>query len=67
LNLYFLVTAEKTEIKVTPDAVLRDADFYPLSEFPKMPVNPDMKDEILSGISNHWVESCKYLGNQWKD
>ncbi len=67
LNLYFLVTAEKFEIKVTPDAVLRDAKFYPLSEFSGMQVNPDIKKEIINGISKQWVESCQYLGNQWKD
>ncbi len=67
LNLYFLVTAEKTEIHVTPDAVLRDANFYSLAEFPTLPVNPDVKTEIIAGISNRWADSCRYLGNQWKD
>ncbi len=67
LNLYFIVTSEKHELKVTPDAVLRDAAFYPLSEFPTMPVNPDVKKEILEGIAQQWAESCRYLGNQWKD
>lgn len=67
LNLYFLVSADKFEIKVTQDAVLRDAAFYPLAEFPKMQVNPDVKKEIMEGIANHWSESCQYLGNRWKD
>jgi 8-oxo-dGTP diphosphatase len=67
LNLYFLVTAGKYDLKVTPDAVLRDAAFHSLEQFPKMQVNPDVKAEILAGISSGWAESCRYLGNQWKD
>lgn len=67
LNLYFLVTADKFDIKVTSDAVLKDAAFHSLQEFPKMQINPDMKTEILDGISKGWAESCRYLGNQWKD
>jgi 8-oxo-dGTP diphosphatase len=67
LNLYFLVFANNFEIKVTQDAVLKGADFHSLSEFPKMTVNPDVKEEILLGISNGWAESCRYLGNRWKD
>lgn len=67
LNLYFVVTADHYNIKVTPDAVLRDAAFYPLSEFPNMTVNPDVKREILEGLKNNWADSCRYLGNQWKD
>jgi 8-oxo-dGTP pyrophosphatase MutT (NUDIX family) len=67
LNLYFLVSTEKFEIKVTQDAVLKDAAFYPLSEFTKMQVNPDVKKEIMEGLANHWSESCRYLGNRWKD
>ncbi len=67
LNLYFLVTAEHFNIKVTPDAVLRDASFYPLEEFPRMTVNPDVKSEILEGLKAQWPEGCRYLGNRWKD
>ena len=67
LNLYFLVTADKFDIKVTQDAVLKDAAFYPLSEFGGMAVNPDVKKEILEGIGNGWSESCRYLGNRWHD
>lgn len=67
LNLYFLVKAEKFDLNVTQDAVLKDASFYPLTEFMKMQVNPDMKKEIMEGIANQWVDSCRYLGNQWKD
>ena len=67
LNLYFLVTAEDMNIKVTQDAVLKGADLHPLSEFPKLQVNPDVKAEILEGIRKDWSESCRYLGNEWKD
>lgn len=67
LNLYFLVSAKKLDLKVTPDAVLRDAAFYPLAEFPAMPVNPNVKSEILDGISKNWTGSCRYLGNRWED
>ena len=67
LNLYFLVSTEKFDIKVTQDAVLRDAAFYPLSDFGGMTVNPDVKKEILEGIGNGWSESCRYLGNRWHD
>jgi len=67
LNLYFLVTAEKFEIQVTTDEVLKDAQFYPFAEFSKMTVNPDVKAEITEGISNNWVESSRYLGNRWRD
>ena len=67
LNLYFTVTADHTNIKVTQDAVLRDAAFYPLSEFGSMPVNPDVKKEILEGISQNWSQGCRYLGNRWHD
>lgn len=65
LNLYFLVTAGASEIKVTPDAVLRDAAFYPLEEFPRMQVNPNVKKEILEGIAVGWEGDCRYLGNRW--
>ena len=67
LNLYFLVTSRGNELKVTPDAVLRDAAFYPLDEFKTMPVNPDVKAEILEGISSGWAGECRYLGNRWHD
>lgn len=67
LNLYFIVSAKQFNIKVTPDAVLRDAAYYPLEEFPQMTVKPDVKQEILEGLKNQWLESCRYLGNRWKD
>ena len=66
-NLYFLVSAEEFSLKVTPDAVLRDAAFYPLADFSGMTVKPDVKQEILEGLKNHWPGSCRYLGNCWKD
>ena len=67
LNLYFLVTADKFDIHVTQDAVLKDASFYPLTEFGSMTVNPDVKKEILEGIADGWTQSCRYLGNRWHD
>lgn len=67
LNLYFTVTATHTNIHVTPDAVLRDAAFYDLAEFGNMPVNPDVKKEILEGIAHQWAQGCRYLGNRWHD
>ena len=67
LNLYFLVTTEKIDLKVTPDAVLRDAAFHPLSEFSNLAVKPDVRKEILEGLSSQWSGGCRYLGNQWKD
>jgi 8-oxo-dGTP diphosphatase len=67
LNIYFLVSAEHFNIKVTPDAVLRDAAFYPIEEFRTMAVNPDVKSEILGGLKNQWPEGGRYLGNRWKD
>ena len=67
LNLYFAVKAQHTNIHVTQDAVLRDAAFYDLSEFGAMPVNPDVKKEILDGIANNWTQGCRYLGNRWHD
>jgi len=67
LNLYFLVASQGTEIKVTQDAVLKDAAFYTLKEFPTMPINPDVKAEILEGISKKWAGDCRYLGNRWHD
>jgi ADP-ribose pyrophosphatase YjhB (NUDIX family) len=65
LNLYFLVTAIDHKLTVTPDAVLRDAAFYPLEEFPRMQVNPNVKKEILEGIATGWGGECRYLGNRW--
>ena len=67
LNIYFMVSSEKHEIKVTPDAVLRDASFFPLSDFPGMTVNPDVKQEIVEGLKSKWAKGCLYLGNRWKD
>ncbi len=67
LNLYFLVSAQKFDLKVTQDAVLKDAAFYPLEEFPSMPINPDVKAEILEGLSKNWPGGCQYLGNRWND
>jgi 8-oxo-dGTP diphosphatase len=65
LNLYFLVQAEEGPLRVTPDAVLRDAAFYSLEEFPKMQVNPNVKKEIMEGIAAGWGGACRYLGNRW--
>jgi ADP-ribose pyrophosphatase YjhB (NUDIX family) len=67
LNIYFMVSTHRYELKVTQDAVLRDAAFYPLTEFPKMQVNPDVKAEILEGLKTNWAKGCLYIGNQWKD
>lgn len=67
LNLYFTSSSEMFDIHVTPDSVLRDAAFYPLSEFRQMMVNPDVKQEILDGIQSDWSGGCRYLGNRWKD
>jgi len=67
LNLYFWVDADHFNLKVTPDGVLRDAAFYPLSDFLKMKVNPDVKTEILEIIRSGPNPACRYLGNQWKD
>ncbi|HVZ80883.1 MAG TPA: NUDIX hydrolase [bacterium] len=67
LNIYFMVSTDRYELKVTPDAVLRDAAFYPLTEFQGMPVNPDVKAEILEGLKTGWAKGCLYIGNQWKD
>ena len=67
LNLYFLVTTDNYDIQVTQDGVLKGAAFQPLSEFPKLQVNPDVKAQILEGISNQWSQGCRYLGNEWKD
>jgi hypothetical protein len=62
-----MVSTHRYELKVTQDAVLRDAAFYPLTEFPKMQVNPDVKAEILEGLKTNWAKGCLYIGNQWKD
>ena len=67
LNLYFMVTAEHFNIQVTQDAVLRDAAFYTLEEFAKLQVNPNVKKEILEGLSQQWSKGCQYLGNRWHD
>ena len=67
LNLYFLVTTENYDLKVTQDKVLRDAAFYSLADFPRMQVNPDVKAEIVQGIAANWGGDCLYLGNRWKD
>ncbi len=67
LNIYFVVFSDQFEIHVTPDAVLRDAAFYPLTEFPKMKVNPDVKLEIMDGLKSGWSGGSRYLGNCWKD
>jgi 8-oxo-dGTP diphosphatase len=67
LNLYFVVKAEHFNIQVTQDSVLKDASFYDLKEFAQMPVNPDVKKEILEGLVNGWSKGCQYLGNRWHD
>ena len=67
LNLYFVVSSDQFDIRVTPDAVLRDAAFFSLSDFPKMTVNPDVKLEIMEGLKNNWASGSRYLGNCWKD
>ena len=67
LNLYFVVTAGKLAIKVTPDGILKDADFYLLDDFSKMTIKPDVKNEILLGHSTHWGGNGCYLGNRWQD
>lgn len=67
LNLYFLAHSSIYELHVTQDQVLKDAAFFPLDQFLKMKVNPDVKLEIMDGIRNNWVGSPVYLGNRWKD
>jgi ADP-ribose pyrophosphatase YjhB (NUDIX family) len=67
LNLYFLVSADDPVLHVTPDAVLRDAGFYSLNDFSTMTVKPDVRSEVLEGISSQWAGNCRYLGNRWCD
>lgn len=67
LNLYFLVTANSFEIKVTRDSVLVDAAFVSLEEFPGVPVKPDVKKEVLNGYREKWLKESLYLGNLWND
>ena len=67
LNLYYLVTSLNFDLNVTPDAVLRDAGFYPLPKFKEMRINPDVKNEIFEGIETDWKLGSRYLGNRWKD
>jgi ADP-ribose pyrophosphatase YjhB (NUDIX family) len=67
LNLYYLVTSLNFDLTVTPDAVLRDADFFPLSKLKDMKINPDVKNEILEGIQSGWKSGGRYLGNRWKE
>ena len=67
LNLYFQVTSSDTHITVTPDNVLRDAAYYPLSELMSMTLHPDVRLELLEGIHSGWKNSPGYLGNRWKD
>ncbi|HET9869980.1 MAG TPA: NUDIX hydrolase [bacterium] len=67
LNLYFLVSSSGGELKVTPDAVLRDAAFHPLADFAGLTVHPDVKGPILEGLATDWKAGLRYLGNQWKE
>ena len=53
LNLYFLAQTSSHELHVTQDQVLKDAAFFPLNQFLKMKVNPDVKQEIIEGIKNN--------------
>ncbi len=67
LNLYFLAQTSSHELHVTQDQVLKDAAFFPLNQFLKMKVNPDVKQEIIEGIKNNWEGNLAYLGNRWND
>ncbi len=67
LNLYFLVSAGHFNLQVTPDAVLKGADFHSLEAFGGLTVTPDVKAEILEGLAKQWSGGCRYLGNRWKD
>jgi ADP-ribose pyrophosphatase YjhB (NUDIX family) len=67
LNLYFLARSSSYEIHVTQDQVLKDAAFFPINEFLRMKVNPDVKQEIVDGIKTDWVGNPVYLGNRWND
>ncbi len=67
LNLYFLVTCDKPEIRVTQDRVLKGAQFHPLGDLPGLPVYPNVKTEVLEGLKAGWTGPCLYLGNNWRD
>jgi 8-oxo-dGTP diphosphatase len=67
LNLYFLVSSEQSEIKVTPDQVLRDASFQSLGGLSGIPLRPHVTEEIIDGIAAQWEGNCHYLGNRWRD
>ncbi len=67
LNLYFLVKTRDTHLKVTPDPVLKGAQFHPLSGLSGLQIYPNVKQELLEGLQRAWKGPCRYLGNNWND
>jgi len=67
LNLCFVVDCPDPVIHVTPDRVLKGAQFHPLTVFPSLTVFPNVKTEVLEGLKRSWEGPCLYLGNNWKD
>ena len=66
-NLYFLVTADHYEVKVTRDSVLKEAAFIPLEDLSTLSVRPDVKREIQNLVLGNGSNGVIYLGNLWKD
>ena len=64
LNLYFWGEILSGELKVTPDKVLRDAQWILLADVPHLMVFPPISRELIAAIETGTPPQIS-LGNRW--
>jgi ADP-ribose pyrophosphatase YjhB (NUDIX family) len=66
LNIYYWVTSADIKVETKPDSILKESQFFSLTDFKNIILFPDVRSELLQ-IINSMPLSSIYLGNQWKN
>lgn len=68
VNLYFTAEIFDGKIQVgTGDKRLVGMEFVPVSQLPGLTLYPDIRDELVRGLTSDFSDPPHYLGNLWKD
>ena len=65
VNLAFHAEITGGEVLVGPDDRLVEVRFVPIEEVNAMPLRPDIREELLRGLSEGFVRGPAYLGKRW--
>jgi ADP-ribose pyrophosphatase YjhB (NUDIX family) len=66
VNVYFMSEVVGGDLRVGQhDKRLRDLEYLPLTELPKVEMYPAIGEELLMGIRNGFADCPRYLGNLW--